>query len=87
MKNYIDTLRKLRDCSSRLSEPSNLEEAIYSVKRYDTSALNNKKAVKQNKIEAEEVYNNLIQMSERLTHSIWLTLLWKKVSVNQELCY
>lgn len=87
MKNHTDTLRKLRDCFFRLSKSSNLEEAIYSVKKYDISALSNKKAAEQNKIEAEEVYNNLIQMSERLTHSIWSTPPWKKVSVDRELCY
>lgn len=87
MENYTDTLRKLKDCVSKLSEFLNLEETIYSVKRYNISALSNKKVVNWNKIKAEEVYNNLIHMSERLTHLIQLISLWKKVFVDEELCY
>lgn len=60
MNNYIDALRKLRDCPFKLSEPPNLEKATYSIEGYDTLILSDEKAVEGNKIIVEEAYDILI---------------------------
>ena len=60
MDNHTDALRKLRDCPLRLSEPPNLEKAIYPIEGYDTLVLSNEEAAEGNKIAAEEAYDTLI---------------------------
>ena len=87
MDNHTDALRKLRDCPLRLSEPPNLEEAIYPVEGYDTPVLSDEEAAEGNKIAAEEAYDTLIQMGGRPTGPIRPTMPWKKVVVDGELCY
>ncbi len=80
MNNHTDALRKLRDCSFRLSESPDFEDETPDLDFLEI-------ATKRSKISVEEVYDTLIQMSERSTDSIRPTSLREKALVDEELWY
>lgn len=80
MNNHTDALRKLRDCPSRLSEPTDSEDETPGPDPPEVRA-------EQSKVSAEEAYDTLIQMGGRPTGPIRPTPPREKVLVGGELWY
>ncbi len=80
MNNHTDALRKLRDCSLRLSEPTDSEDETPGPDPPEVRA-------EQSKVSAEEAYDTLIQMGGRPTGPIRPTPPREKVLVGGELWY
>ncbi len=85
MDNYINAMRKSRDCSPRLSKSPDPEDPW--PEGYETPVQSNEEIAEENKTEAKDNYNTLIQISGRPTRAIQFNPRWKKVLVAGELCY
>jgi len=58
MDNYINAMRKSRDCFPRLSKSLDFEDPW--PEGYETPVQSNEEIAKENKIEAKDNYNTLI---------------------------
>ena len=72
LDDHTDASRKFRNYPPRLSEPLTPPLDCF-LKLSETSTEHLEEELKRYKLKASRAYNTLIQMSERLTRSIWST--------------